>query len=160
MFISSSVVKVFRSISFVLLIAGVVMLILSIMALQIKGSVETWLYEMFTIRAGEAVARCGLFPPGTILDISVKVISGDDVNFLVAPRSEWEKVKDEIFAMIIAYDEPSRDNIRDFNVTWHPPGDVEICFILNNPRNPLPAVFYMPISVSNVVVTIIAVSDS
>jgi hypothetical protein len=43
--------------------------------------------------SGNAVAYCGLFPAGTTFHISVKVLSGNKIDFLVADESGWKKVE-------------------------------------------------------------------
>jgi hypothetical protein len=46
--------------------------------------------------SGNAVAYCGLFPAGTTFHISVKVLSGNKIDFLVADESGVEENRTRI----------------------------------------------------------------
>jgi hypothetical protein len=135
--------------SIALLVIGVILLIVSFVPIPYVENIprkemrttitpslvvvnETWLDEMFTVKAGEANAYCGSFPSGTTLYIEIKVLSGGnrDINFWVMDKSEWRVFK--AGGSFYYYTTPSRQRVTEVRITWDPPSNQEICFVFDN----------------------------
>jgi len=93
---------------------------------------EPWLDEVSVVRAGEAVAYCGSFSPGTTLYITIEVLSGGDrdINFWVMDEPEWRVFK--AGGSFQYYTTPSRQRVTEASITWSPPSNQRICFVLDN----------------------------
>jgi len=93
---------------------------------------ESWLEETFVVKPGAANAYCGSFPSGTILYITIKVLSGGnrDINFWVMDESEWRVFK--AGGTFYYYTTPSRQRVTEMSIEWNPPSNKKICFVFDN----------------------------
>jgi hypothetical protein len=113
------------------LVAGVILVIASFVPIPVVE--VSLLDETFELGAGNALAYCyRSFPPGTVLHITVEVLSGGDrkINFLVMDEPEWRVF--EAGGSPYTYSVPSRRSATEVRVTWYPPSDQRLCFVFDN----------------------------
>jgi len=88
--------------------------------------------ETRVVSAGEYTSNCYIFHRDTTLYISVSVLQGGnrDINFWVMDRENLDSFTSG--RAFYYYTAPSRKQISEAYITWKPPTEKEICFVLDN----------------------------
>jgi len=86
--------------------------------------------ETFKLNASQTLTLCRSFPPGTTLDITIKVLSGGSINFWVMDEPELRVFK--AGGSFNYYVFPSGRDVIERSVTWSPPSDQLLCFVFDN----------------------------
>jgi hypothetical protein len=86
--------------------------------------------ETFVVNAGGTRTLCRSFPPGTTLNITIKVLSGGSINFWVMDEPELRAF--EAGDSFNYYVFPSGRGVTELSVRWNPPSNRLLCFVFDN----------------------------
>jgi hypothetical protein len=86
--------------------------------------------ETFELKAGQSRTLCRSFPPGTTLNITIKVLSGGSINFWVMDEPELRVF--EAGGSFNYYVFPSRRDVVEQSAKWVPPSNKLLCLVFDN----------------------------
>jgi hypothetical protein len=140
-------VTVLKSVGLGLIVTGVILLVASFIPVPhtyTRPVVERYtlptttpvrgvlIDETRVVPAGGYTSNCYIFHRDTTLYISVSVLQGGnrDINFWVMNRENLDSFASG--RAFYYYTAPSRKQISEAHITWKPPTEKEICFVLDN----------------------------
>jgi hypothetical protein len=102
-----------------LMAVGVALLVASIVPMPYSATAVNgvFLNETFVLDGGIRV-HCGSFPPGTTLNIAIKVLSGGNISFWVVDELDHHAF-------------PPKRNVTELSLEWDPPSGRLICFVFD-----------------------------